>query len=68
MDTSPTFSKCDYFLLYVGQKFSFQIATTGSNWAIGVLMGYRHMKSCLSTISFCLVTSSGSLVMSCNMA
>ncbi len=44
------------------------IAITGSNQAVGVVTGYRHMKSNPSTMSFCLVASYGSPVMSHNTA
>jgi len=44
------------------------IATTGSNRAVGVLMGYRRTKSCPSTMLFHPVMSYGSLVTSQNMA
>ncbi len=40
------------------------IATTGSNWPIGVLAGYGRVKSHPSTMSFCPMTSYGSSVMS----
>jgi hypothetical protein len=44
------------------------IATTSPDQAIGILMGYKHVKSCPSTMSFYLVTSYGSSIMSRNMA
>jgi len=53
---------------WVGQT-SMAIATTGSNWAVGILTGYGHVKSHPSTMSLCpVVMSYGSLVMSGNMA
>jgi hypothetical protein len=38
------------------------VVTTGSNWAVGIFMGYRRMKSRPSTMSFCLMMSYGSPV------
>jgi hypothetical protein len=41
---------------------------TGSNQALGVLMGYGHVKAHPSTMAFCPVTSYDSSVMSRNTA
>lgn len=51
-----------------GCSVAMVVMTIGSNRAVGVCMGYGCVKSCPSTISFCLVASYGSLVMSRNIA
>ncbi len=43
-----------------GYSTATAIATTGSNGAVGILIGYRHVKSHPSTMSFCPVMSYGS--------
>jgi hypothetical protein len=46
-----------------GYSLATAIVTTSSNRVVGILAGYRHMESRLSTMSFCPVMSYGSPVM-----